>query len=105
DNNGVNLATIVISLEDKIEFHFSNTKTMMYARRSGGPGTALESGAEELFTAWYGGPRATRLSGLWAPTSANASDGDGVAVLPVLETPFYKVSATEQKRIRRVYSN
>lgn len=103
DNTGANIATFVIDLNTLVGTQHTNFKTMMYAPRISAQGTALEAGSDELFMAWYGGARAARLSGIWTPSSANRTDADGVAVLPSLETPYYKLGRTEEKRFRYGY--
>lgn len=100
---GTNVVTFVIDLTTMVGTMASNIQTMMYAQRVSSAGTTSEAGSEELFTAWYGGPRATRLSQIWTPASANRNDGDGIAVKPTLETPFYKMGRTEEKRVRNAY--
>jgi hypothetical protein len=103
--SGTNVATLVCNLDTQTWRRVANVPTMMYAQRVAGPGTTNEAGSEELFFAWYSGARAGRLSGVWTPSSGNAYDGDGTAVLPVLETPYFRMGATQQKRWRRVYAN
>jgi hypothetical protein len=44
-----------------------------------------------------------RLSQVWVPTAANRFDASGAAVLPTLESPFFKNGTTEEKRFRFAY--
>jgi hypothetical protein len=74
----------------------------MFAERQSGPGTALADGHEELFFAHRTLPRAPMLSNCWSPPGAT-SDGDGQAVLPVLESPFYKLQSPGMKQVRNVW--
>jgi len=103
DNTGVNRATIVIDMTTFAVTVHTNIDAMMYAERISGEGTATEPGVDELFGAWLNGPRVMRLSQVWVPSSVNRFDASGAAVLPTLETPFYKQGRTEEKRVRFAY--
>jgi hypothetical protein len=103
DSTGVNRATIVIDMSTYVATIHTNIDAMMYAERISGEGTANEPGVDELFGAWLNGPRVMRLSQVWNPTTANRFDASGAAVLPTLETPFYKLGHTEEKRFRFAY--
>lgn len=100
-----NDTTLVIDLEDYTMRRYSNLKVQMYAPRVSGPGTASEAGSGEMFAAWRSGPRALRLSSIWNPpgTQAGAYDANGMAVLPVVETGYYKLGFIGEKRFRRAY--
>ena len=102
NTSDVEVGTVVIDLEREIAFEFTNFPAAMYARRASGVGTANTSGAEELFFANVGSPFVEKVSTLWSPTGQMA-DGDGDSVLPVLETPFYKMGSSVEKRIRRAW--
>jgi len=103
DNTGTLVVTLAIDITREIAFEWTNIPAAMYAERSAGPGTATADGSEELFFAHRILPRTEKISPLWTPTVANASDGDGVAVKPSLETPFYKIGSASLKRLRRAY--
>ena len=101
DGNGAFVTCQVCDLNREIWFEFTNVPSMMFAQRASGPGTATVSGPEELFFAHRLLPYVGKLSGCWSPSSANANDGDGVAVLPEIELPFYKLGGAYMKQIRR----
>lgn len=103
DPSGVSQGTIVIDQDSYVATMHTNIRAMMYADRVSAQGTASESGVDELFVAWRGGPRVLRLASFWTPTSANRYDADGTPVLPVIETPYFKQGRTEDKRIRFCY--
>jgi len=103
DSSGINRLTLVLDLQNYVATTHTNIDATMYAERISGEGTPTEPGVDELFGAWLNGPRAMRLSSIWTPTSANRFDASGAAVLPVLETPFFKQGRTEEKRFRFMY--
>jgi hypothetical protein len=41
---------------------------------------------------------------MWTPSAANASDANGTAVQPLLETGFYKLGQTGRKRLGGVWT-
>ena len=102
DNNGVFVTCQVCDLDKRIWYEFTNVPAVMFAERQSGPGTALADGHEELFFAHRTLPRASMLAGCWTPPQA-ASDGDGTAILPVIELPFYKLQSPGPKQIRNVW--
>lgn len=103
DNNGAYVTTLACNIEQETWFECRNINAAMYAYRSSGPGTATADGHEELFFANRSIPRVEFMSSCWEPTSSVAMDADGEAVLPSIETGFYKMSSPALKRIRRVY--
>lgn len=103
DNNGTYVTTLVCDIDQQSWNEFTNFPAAMYAERSSGPGTATADGHEELFFANRSIPRASLASTCWSPSSANASDADGIAVQPEIETAFSKLETTGLKRVRRVY--
>jgi hypothetical protein len=103
DSAGLNIATFVIDLENNTGWLNSNMKATMYAARVSAQGTSLEPGSDELFGAWRSGARVMRLAQIWTPQTSNRSDADGTAVLPVMETAFFKLGRTEEKRLRFAY--
>ena len=88
---------------DETCYEMTNIAARMFSQRFAGPGTATFGGAEELFFGHRTLPRVGKMSTCWMPSAAVANDGDGTAVLPVLETPFYKIGGSGKKRIRRAY--
>jgi len=63
------------------------------------------SGFEELFWGRRGAARVSSFASVFNKVgdSSYASDGDGDAVAPVLETPYYMIGSFGLKRIRRAY--
>jgi hypothetical protein len=101
--SNVLVTTLVCDLTRKVWTEWTNIQSLLMSQRPAGPGTALFGGDEELFFAHASQPYVGKISTLWTPSQTYQSDGDGTAVLPVLETPFYRVGAYDQKRIRRVF--
>lgn len=100
---GVVVSTLVCDLTRKVWTEWTNVPAVMFAQRPAGPGTSLFGGDEELFFAHSTKPRIGTVSSLWTPSQTYQADADGTAVLPSLETPFYRVGAYDQKRIRRIF--
>lgn len=100
---GALVTTLVCDIDRQVWFECQNINATMFADRPSSPGTLLADGHEELFFAHASAPRAGLLSTLWTPSLTYASDGDGSIVLPVLETPYYKLGSDSLKRIRRSY--
>lgn len=101
--SGTVISTLVCDLYRKVWTEWTNMQAACYAHRAAGPGTSLFGGDEELFFAHKGSPRVGKVSTLWTPSSTYASDADSTAVLPLLETPYYKMGYEGQKRIRNLY--
>jgi len=91
----------VCDIEKRVWFEFANLPSAMFADRQSGPGTASADGHEELFFAHRTLPRAGMVSYCWAPP--DQADADGKTVLPVIETPFYKMQSPGLKQIRNVW--
>jgi hypothetical protein len=102
DQNGAFVTCQVCDLGREIWFEFTNIPAVMFAQRASGPGTASIAGPEELFFAHRTLPYAGKISSCWSPSSAPL-DGDGAAVLPQIETPFYKLGSAYRKQIRRAW--
>lgn len=100
---GAHVTTLVCDLDREVWFEFTNFHVTMYASRSSGPGTSLAAGSEELFVANHHSPRVDSVAACWEPSSTNSNDADGTAVLPQVETGFYKLNSSGLKRIRRGY--
>lgn len=103
DTTGALVTTLACDIDRGVWFEFTNIKAAMYAERVSGPGTATEDGHEELFFAHRTTPRVGTMSGLWEPVAGNASDADGTAVLPRLETGFYNLGGDALKRLRWLF--
>lgn len=101
--SGTLVTTLKCDIERQTWHEFTNVPAAMYAERTSGPGTATADGSEELFFAHRTLPRAEYMSSCWTPAMGNANDADGTAVLPSLETPFYKQGSAIIKRARRLY--
>lgn len=101
--SNVVVTTLVCDLTRKVWTEWTNVNGLLMVQVPAGPGTALYGGDEELFFAHATQPYVGKISPLWTPSQTYQADGDGTAVLPVLETPFYRVGSYDQKRIRRIY--
>lgn len=101
--SGALVTTLVCDIERKAWKEWTNIPSAMFAHRSAGPGTSFFGGDEELFFAHATQPRVCKLSSLWTPTLTNASDADGAAVQPVLETGYMRIGSLDEKRIRRIF--
>lgn len=102
---GALVTTLVCDLDRKVWSEWTNIPAANFTHRPSGPGTSLFGGGEELFAAHVSLPRVVTLSGLFSPATANAADADGSAVLPSLETPFYNMGNSGEKRIRNLYAS
>lgn len=103
DNNGNFVTAQVCDIDTETWFEFTNFPAFMFAQRFSGPGTANAVGSEELFFGHRSLARVGKVSSCWTPSATYASDGDGLDVLPAIETPFYKLSQAAKKQIRRAY--
>jgi hypothetical protein len=103
DDSGTFVTTLICDIDRVVWREYTNIDAHMFAERSTGPGTADAIGAEELFFASNAAPRAGTMAQTWFPDATNASDADGTAVEPVLETPYYKVGSQALKRLSRVF--
>jgi hypothetical protein len=97
------LSTLACDLQRRVWTEWTNFPGGVFAHRSAGPGTSLFGGDEELFFAHTSLPRVGKVSSLWTPSTAFAADADGTAVLPSLETGFYKLDTDALKRLRRLF--
>lgn len=97
--------TLVCDIQRKVWSEWTNVPSVSFAHRSSGPGTGpgTRGGDEELFFAHASLPRVGALSTLWQPGLTYAADADNSAVLPVLETPYYRLNVLSLKRIRFAY--
>lgn len=95
--------TLACDIDRKVWTEWTNVPSLCFARRASGPGTAQADGDEELFFANATAPLVGTISPLWSP-SLSGYDADGVAVLPVLETPFYRIGGLAEKRVRLLYA-
>lgn len=102
-NPGGSEITLACDIENEVWFQFTNFKPTMYATRSTGPGTATAGGFEEMFFSHRSSPRICSISSCWTPSSTVASDADGTAVQPEIETDFFTLGIDSKKRFRRAY--
>jgi hypothetical protein len=104
DNTGKFVTCQVCEVASRIWYEFTNLRALMFAERQSGPGTASADGHEELFFAHVSKPFAGMGASIWGqPYGLPPADADGVNVLPVLETPFYKMQSPGLKQIRNVW--
>jgi len=101
DQSGNFVTCQICDIEKRVWFEFSNLPAVMFAERQSGAGTSSADGHEELFFAHRTKPRAGMVSYCWAPP--DQADADGAVVLPVLETPFYKLQSPGLKQFRNVW--
>lgn len=97
----------VFDLLTHAAFEFTNIPALMFARLPMAEGTTLYTGVENLFMATKTGVRVGDVRACWEQTrgfpsspSDTGVDANGTSVLPVLETPFYKLGGPGKKRIR-----
>jgi len=98
DNNRNPIITLMLDVNDVrwTELQNVSARALMTA-----PGASFS--AEEAYFGRTQEPRVARLSTLWTPGSADlAYDGDGTAVLPYMETGFYRTAGYAQDRIRNI---
>lgn len=103
NGSGVVVTTIACDLVRRTCTEWTNFPGGIFAHKPASPGTALFGGDEELFFAHSSLPRVGKISTLWTPSATYASDGDGTAVLPTLETGFFKLGSDALKRFRRLF--
>jgi len=104
DNNGNFVTCQACEVSTRTWYEFTNLRALMFAERQSGPGTASADGHEELFFGHVALPRAGMCASIWGqPYGLPSADADGVNVLPVLETPFYKLQSPGLKQIRNVW--
>lgn len=97
-NNSGTYYTLLLDTETGRIIEFTNIEARTMLTKSSSAGVGNISGEEEL---WFAvGNRVAAFSGMWSASSANKQDGDGTDVLPVIETPYYRLSATQAKRVR-----
>lgn len=79
----------------------TNIVTLAFAHA---PGSSTSS--EECYFGQAQEARIGKLSSLWTPgAAALALDGNGIAVLPSLETPYYRLSGFQEDRIRNILAS
>jgi len=90
--------TLACDLNRRSWFRFTNIRALSYIRSIGTQ--------ENLWAGRAGSGRLTSLANCFFPPSNFAPlDDDGNAVLPLLETPWYRLSAEGRKRMRFLYSS
>jgi hypothetical protein len=88
--------TLACHITTRSWFRISNLPAILFA--------SAEGHTEELYCAYLGGPRVLSLSSMFDPAAAVKNDGNGTAVLPVLETPFYTLGRPGTKSLKKVYA-
>lgn len=94
--------TLICDLNKRQWFRFANLYVRSYIASSGG------SGMERVWASMSGTKRLARIGPCFFPytqgvTPTFATDDDGKAVLPVLETPYYRMGREGRKRSRFAY--
>ena len=93
--------TLICDLNKRQWFRFSNLYALSYVASSGG------TGMERVWAGMAGTNRLARIGPTFFPTTSGSSalvtDDDGVPVLPVLETPWYRMGPEGHKRNRFGY--
>lgn len=95
DTNGVFVDAFVFDLVTRTGYRLSNLYASAFATS-----TAQH---EELFFGATLASRVARLSTIWTPVASFKNDGDGTAVAPQLETPFYLDPRSGKKTWRSLY--
>ena len=91
--------TLICDLNQRAWFRFTNVNALSYIR---------SVGIQE--TLWGGRKGTSRLMSLspcfFPPTPTNPTlDGDGAPVLPLFETPWYRLAEEGRKRVRFAYAS
>ena len=103
DSAGSLQGTLMYDLDRQRWYELTNFEASCYAHKPGSAGTSTATGEEELFFGLRTASRAAKVSPIWTPSSTNAEDGDGMDVLPEVETGYYRLGLTQPKRVRRVW--
>jgi hypothetical protein len=89
-NGSAFVDAIALNVDARSWFRISNLRTSMFARAHGT--------SEELYFAVRTDAHLGKLSTIFTPDDVDTStDGDGNAILPVLETGFFKDTPTEKR--------
>ena len=89
--------TLVCDLERRTWFRFTNIRAQGYFHSVGAQ--------EQLWGCRQGASRLSALSNCFFPTLVELEvDADGTAVLPVIETPWYRFGDEGRKRVRFAYA-
>jgi len=91
--------TLVCDLNKRQWFRFSNFYALSMFASAGG------TGMERGWAGMAGTNRLARIGPMWFPTlgSALLQDDDGKPVLPLIETPWYRLGAEGRKRVKFAY--
>jgi len=92
--------TLICDLNRRQWFRFANVYALSYVASTGG------LGMERVWAGMYGTNRLARIGPTFFPATTSSGpiyDADGVAVLPVLETPWYRMGREGRKRSRFAY--
>lgn len=96
--DGLNV-TLICDLNKRQWFRFANVYALTYIASAGG------GGMERVWAGMAGTNRLARIGPTFFPdlTLGLVADDDGTAVLPVLETPWYRLGKEGRKRVRFGY--
>jgi len=91
--------TLICDLNKRQWFRFSNVYSRCYVSSSGG------TGMERAWASMVGTSRLARVGPMFFPTFGSTlnQDDDGTAVLPTLETPWWRIGREGRKRSRFAY--
>lgn len=93
-NGGTFVDALACRLSTKTWIFLSNLPSVMFAE--------AYSSAPQLYFAQRGATKVGSLGAIFSPSSSNASDGNGTAVQPTIELPFYRGNPGS-KRWRNFY--
>lgn len=95
------ITTMMCDLNSLRWVELQNISARAFARA---PGASASS--EEAYFGRTTEARIGKLSSLWTPGTADLGfDADGTAVLPFLETPFYRMAGYGQDRVRNIHTS
>jgi hypothetical protein len=91
--------TLICDLNKRQWFRFTNIDSLVYVASGG------STGMERIWAGIAGSKRLARIGPCFFPVSGGATsvDDNGVAVLPIFETPWYRLGVEGRKRIRFAY--
>lgn len=91
------VVTLICDLNKRQWFRFTNLNAQLYLASASGVGM------ERIWAGLTGTGRLARIGPCFFPsfTTAQVQDGDGTAVLPSFETPWYRLSREEGKKRSR----
>src|SRR5215472_3096093 len=94
-----NSDTLICDLNARQWFRFSNVESGCFISSGG------STGMERFWGGIVGTKKLATLGPTFFPTSTAGidSDGNGVAVLPYLQTPWYRLAPEGRKRVKNIY--